>query len=68
MVKSKKNGNATKSNGATVDDRARLWQIADALRGSMDAAECVLRQRLLNASRVVSSERIAYKASGRALP
>jgi len=28
-----------KSNGATVGYEAQLWQMADALRGSMDAAE-----------------------------
>jgi type I restriction enzyme M protein len=30
---------ADKSNGATVGYEAQLWQMADALRGSMDAAE-----------------------------
>jgi type I restriction enzyme M protein len=29
----------SKSNGATVGFEAKLWQAADALRGSMDAAE-----------------------------
>ena len=39
MAKPKKNANATKSDGATVGYEAQLWQMADALRGSMDAAE-----------------------------
>src|SRR5574337_145404 len=39
MAKTTKNPNATKSDGATVGYEAQLWQMADALRGSMDAAE-----------------------------
>src|SRR5574337_2011075 len=39
MAKTTKNPNATKSNGATVGYEQQLWQMADALRGSMDAAE-----------------------------
>jgi type I restriction enzyme M protein len=40
MAKSRNNARATKSNGgATVGYEAQLWQMADALRGSMDAAE-----------------------------
>jgi len=35
----KKSANAAKNNGATVGYEAQLWQMADALRGSMDAAE-----------------------------
>ncbi|MBN1460117.1 MAG: type I restriction-modification system subunit M N-terminal domain-containing protein, partial [Armatimonadetes bacterium] len=35
----KKSAGASKSNGATVGYEAQLWQMADALRGSMDAAE-----------------------------
>jgi type I restriction enzyme M protein len=40
MAQPKKN-NAKKPNndGATVGYKAQLWQMADALRGSMDAAE-----------------------------
>ena len=34
-----KNSLATKNDGATVGYEAQLWQMADALRGSMDAAE-----------------------------
>lgn len=34
-----KKGSAGKGNGATVGYEAQLWQMADALRGSMDAAE-----------------------------
>jgi len=34
-----KNGVTTKSNGANVGYEGQLWQMADALRGSMDAAE-----------------------------
>jgi type I restriction enzyme M protein len=32
-------GQASKTSGATVGYEAQLWQMADALRGSMDAAE-----------------------------
>ena len=39
MPKPKKNSTAANSNGATVGYEAQLWQMADALRGSMDAAE-----------------------------
>jgi type I restriction enzyme M protein len=35
----KKNPNASATNGATVGYEAELWRMADALRGSMDAAE-----------------------------
>jgi type I restriction enzyme M protein len=35
----KKSAGASKSNGATIGYEAQLWQMADALRGSMDAAE-----------------------------
>jgi type I restriction enzyme M protein len=38
MAKQKKNARAD-SSGATVGYEAQLWQMADALRGSMDAAE-----------------------------
>jgi type I restriction enzyme M protein len=34
-----KNAKATKETGATIGYEAELWQMADALRGSMDAAE-----------------------------
>src|SRR6266511_610778 len=37
MAKTKKQNN--KSNGATVGYETQIWQMADALRGSMDAAE-----------------------------
>ena len=39
MVKRKNNGNGTETSAATVGYEAELWQMADALRGSMDAAE-----------------------------
>jgi type I restriction enzyme M protein len=39
VPKPKKNSTETKSGGATVGYEAQLWQMADALRGSMDAAE-----------------------------
>jgi type I restriction enzyme M protein len=39
MARSKKNGQQKKNNGANVGYEAELWQMADALRGSMDAAE-----------------------------
>jgi type I restriction enzyme M protein len=35
----KRSANAGKNSGATVGYEAQLWQMADALRGSMDAAE-----------------------------
>ncbi len=38
MARAKK-GNDKKNNGANVGYEAQLWQMADALRGSMDAAE-----------------------------
>ncbi|MCC6796981.1 MAG: SAM-dependent DNA methyltransferase [Candidatus Hydrogenedentes bacterium] len=38
MARGKKGGNGANS-GATVGYEAQLWQMADALRGSMDAAE-----------------------------
>lgn len=39
MAKTNKSSNATKRDGATVGHEAQLRQMADALRGSMDAAE-----------------------------
>ena len=39
MAKAKQNAKSTKNDGATVGYEAQLWQMADALRGSMDAAE-----------------------------
>ncbi len=39
MEQPKKNTRANSSGGATVGYEAQLWQMADALRGSMDAAE-----------------------------
>lgn len=42
MVKKRRGDNGPKqktSNGANVGYEAELWQMADALRGSMDAAE-----------------------------
>jgi type I restriction-modification system DNA methylase subunit len=39
MAKAKSRSSATKNNGATVGYEAQLWQMADTLRGSMDAAE-----------------------------
>jgi type I restriction enzyme M protein len=39
MAQRKRKTNDKKSNGATVGYEAQLWQMADALRGSMDAAE-----------------------------
>ncbi len=39
MPKPKKNSAAANNDGATVGYEAQLWQMADALRGSMDAAE-----------------------------
>jgi type I restriction enzyme M protein len=39
MAKQKKNARAAKNEGATVGYEAELWRMADALRGSMDAAE-----------------------------
>jgi type I restriction enzyme M protein len=39
VAKIKKNKNGQSSSGANVGYEAELWQMADALRGSMDAAE-----------------------------
>ena len=39
MAKARRNAKTTKNDGATVGYEAQLWQMADALRGSMDAAE-----------------------------
>ncbi len=39
MAKTKKSVTASRKSGATVGYEAQLWQMADALRGSMDAAE-----------------------------
>ena len=39
MAKRKNNAQAAETTGATVGYEAQLWQMADALRGSMDAAE-----------------------------
>jgi type I restriction enzyme M protein len=39
MPKKKRNSSAAKATAATVGYEAELWQMADALRGSMDAAE-----------------------------
>ncbi len=39
MAKAKQNARSAKNDGATVGYEAQLWQMADALRGSMDAAE-----------------------------
>jgi type I restriction enzyme M protein len=39
MAKPKQRTRAAKNDGATVGYEAQLWQMADALRGSMDAAE-----------------------------
>jgi type I restriction enzyme M protein len=39
VAKAKKIQKASKENGANVGYEAQLWQMADALRGSMDAAE-----------------------------
>jgi type I restriction-modification system DNA methylase subunit len=39
MAKARNRSSAAKNDGATVGYEAQLWQMADALRGSMDAAE-----------------------------
>ncbi|MGH2619919.1 MAG: type I restriction-modification system subunit M N-terminal domain-containing protein, partial [Anaerolineales bacterium] len=39
MAKPKRNAKTATNDGATVGYEAQLWQMADALRGSMDAAE-----------------------------
>ena len=39
MAKRKNNSDAAGTTSATVGYEAQLWQMADALRGSMDAAE-----------------------------
>ncbi len=37
--RSRRNASAAEANGSSADYRAQLWKMADALRGSMDAAE-----------------------------
>jgi type I restriction enzyme M protein len=39
MARAKNSDHKKKNNGANVGYEAELWQMADALRGSMDAAE-----------------------------
>jgi len=39
LAKRKNNARSADTTGATVGYEAQLWQMADALRGSMDAAE-----------------------------
>ncbi len=39
MARRKRNATRTRNDGATVGYETQLWQMADALRGSMDAAE-----------------------------
>ena len=39
MAKKPQNGKAAASNGANIGYEAKLWQMADALRNNMDAAE-----------------------------
>lgn len=39
MARQKKTASSTANGGATVEYEAQLWQMADALRGSMDTAE-----------------------------
>ncbi|MGB9845818.1 MAG: type I restriction-modification system subunit M N-terminal domain-containing protein, partial [Methanothermobacter tenebrarum] len=39
MAKRRNNRNTTSTNGATLGFEAQLWAAANALRGSMDAAE-----------------------------
>lgn len=39
MAQAKNNQKKKPNNGANVGYEAELWQMADALRGSMDAAE-----------------------------
>jgi type I restriction enzyme M protein len=45
MPKVKKNSAAANATSANVGYEAELWQMADALRGSMDAAESTTRWR-----------------------
>ena len=44
MPKLKKSSTATTNDSATVGYEAQLWQMAGALRGSMDVAEDTLRE------------------------
>jgi len=39
MARAKKNTSKNNNNGANLGFEAKLWQAADAMRGSMDAAE-----------------------------
>lgn len=46
----------TNGNGANIGNEAQLWQMADALRGSMDAGEC---------KHVTLGLRVAFEAAGK---
>jgi type I restriction enzyme M protein len=66
-VARKKKATKNKQNGANVGYEAQLWQMADALRGSMDAAEykhVVLGLTFLKYISDAFEERHSYLARG----
>ena len=71
MPKLTKNSTPASSNGTTVGYEAQLWQMADALRGSMDAAEykhvvlgLIFVKYISDAFEEQHSKLVAEKASG----
>jgi hypothetical protein len=60
MAKTKKKASAATSDAATVGYEAQLWQMADALRGSMDA---LLPKLISGELRVKDAERLVEGAS-----
>ena len=71
MAKRKNNTSAAEASGATVGYEAQLWQMADALRGSMDAAEykhvvlgLIFLKYISDAFEEVHARLVADQASG----
>jgi hypothetical protein len=58
MARPKKNERAASNAGATVGYEAELWRMADALRGSMDAADGRQRPCPAQSHRGQASERL----------
>ncbi|MDP3938396.1 MAG: class I SAM-dependent DNA methyltransferase, partial [Deltaproteobacteria bacterium] len=71
MAKRKKNAEARNTTGATIGYEAQLWQMADALRGSMDAGEykhvvlgLIFLKYISDAFEEQHAKLVAEKASG----
>jgi len=71
LAKRKSNTSAAEASGATVGYEAQLWQMADALRGSMDAAEykhvvlgLIFLKYISDAFEEVHARLVADQASG----